>query len=232
MCILYLSLCGLPIKAWSISGHLDALIPGKPGGHFSLNGSTYSTSILSYRPGSKNGKPDAMSRHFEKEEGDTEEPEPILPAMCIMGAAIWDIEKQVKDAHDQLPPPVHALITSCTFQIICARRCCQCQWDIRPNSCSTLGSVKNPSLLSNSPVYRLCINIVYNFRPCLVSLQPQGFTLAPSLLPVSSAQLISMCNHQQYIVSPFPSAHWQIVTCLSAVALKLVLVPCAHVMLL
>lgn len=59
--------------------------------------------ILSYPPGSKHGKPDALSRQFDKEE--TPRTEPILPAVHIMGTVMWDIKKQVKDAHGQFPSP-------------------------------------------------------------------------------------------------------------------------------
>lgn len=40
---------------------------------------------LSYRPGSKNVKPDALSRIYSSDPV-TNEPEPILPLSCVLGA--------------------------------------------------------------------------------------------------------------------------------------------------
>lgn len=46
---------------------------------------------LSYRPGSKNTKPDALSRQYETAQENVE-PRTILPAPCLIRAAFWDIE--------------------------------------------------------------------------------------------------------------------------------------------
>lgn len=52
---------------------------------------------LTYRPGSRNVKPDALSRqHFT---GD-----PILPSSCVVGAS-WEIESLVKEAQQTQPDP-------------------------------------------------------------------------------------------------------------------------------
>ena len=53
---------------------------------------------LSYRPGSKNGKPDALSRLFE-DEGHDKADDPILPVSCFVGAITWDIEHKVMRAN-------------------------------------------------------------------------------------------------------------------------------------
>ena len=50
---------------------------------------------LSYRPGSKNGKPDALSRLHDPEPV-AKVPEPILPLNRVVGAVVWPIEEQVK----------------------------------------------------------------------------------------------------------------------------------------
>lgn len=57
---------------------------------------------LSCRPGSKNTKPDALSR-LHSSDPSTEEPEPILPRSCIPRAVCWEVEEQVKSAQDQVP---------------------------------------------------------------------------------------------------------------------------------
>ncbi|KAI3373395.1 hypothetical protein L3Q82_021943 [Scortum barcoo] len=48
---------------------------------------------LSYRPGSHNAKPDALSRLYEPEPA-AKEPEPILPPDRVVGAVSWQIESQ------------------------------------------------------------------------------------------------------------------------------------------
>lgn len=60
--------------------------------------------VLSYRPGSRNAKPDALSRIHEvsQERGELET---ILPASCFIRSAIWDIERVVLGAQKQDPGP-------------------------------------------------------------------------------------------------------------------------------
>ena len=59
---------------------------------------------LTYRPGSKNIKPDALSRQFalplEDTAGST-----ILPSACVVGAAGWEIEGVVQGAQRDQPVP-------------------------------------------------------------------------------------------------------------------------------
>ncbi len=52
---------------------------------------------ISYRPGSKNGKLDALSRQFGSTEGASSK-EVILPHHCVVGAAVWGVEQTVKRA--------------------------------------------------------------------------------------------------------------------------------------
>lgn len=49
---------------------------------------------LSYRPGHKNGKPDALSRRFASQ-GRPAEPDTILPSRCVLGAVQFEIESAV-----------------------------------------------------------------------------------------------------------------------------------------
>jgi len=59
---------------------------------------------LSYRPGSQNIKPDALSRLYDPEPV-AKEPEPILPLNRVVGAVSWQIEDQVRRANGGAPPP-------------------------------------------------------------------------------------------------------------------------------
>uniref|UniRef100_A0A3P8R7J1 Gypsy retrotransposon integrase-like protein 1 n=1 Tax=Astatotilapia calliptera TaxID=8154 RepID=A0A3P8R7J1_ASTCA len=59
---------------------------------------------LSYRPGSRNIKPDALSRLYSP---DSEAPPPatILPASCVVGALTWEIEETIRQALPGDPDP-------------------------------------------------------------------------------------------------------------------------------
>uniref|UniRef100_A0A8P4GJA5 Gypsy retrotransposon integrase-like protein 1 n=1 Tax=Dicentrarchus labrax TaxID=13489 RepID=A0A8P4GJA5_DICLA len=59
---------------------------------------------LTYRPGSRNAKPDALSRQADPETQETE-PETILPASCVVAAVNWRIEALVKQAQRSQPDP-------------------------------------------------------------------------------------------------------------------------------
>ncbi|KAI3367781.1 hypothetical protein L3Q82_026217 [Scortum barcoo] len=54
--------------------------------------------VLTYRPGSRNIKPDALSRQFSVEEN-------ILPTSRVIAAITWDIENAVLRAQQQQPDP-------------------------------------------------------------------------------------------------------------------------------
>uniref|UniRef100_A0A8C7XSH6 Gypsy retrotransposon integrase-like protein 1 n=1 Tax=Oryzias sinensis TaxID=183150 RepID=A0A8C7XSH6_9TELE len=61
--------------------------------------------FITYRPGSRNVKPDALSRKYSPSENT---PSPILPSSCIIGSVTWDIEAKVLQAleGDSDHPPV------------------------------------------------------------------------------------------------------------------------------
>ena len=59
---------------------------------------------LTYIPGSRNTKPDALSCLFEREEV-TAEPDTIIPKTCIIGAATWEVEREVRAALRHHPDP-------------------------------------------------------------------------------------------------------------------------------
>ncbi|KAK3526444.1 hypothetical protein QTP70_025477 [Hemibagrus guttatus] len=59
---------------------------------------------VTYHPGSKNGKADALSRGFET----TSEPtqiEPILPVTAILAPVRWNLVEEIQRAHTNEPPP-------------------------------------------------------------------------------------------------------------------------------
>ena len=59
---------------------------------------------LTYRPGSRNAKPDALSRQSDRETF-KDEPENILPSSCIVAAVSWRVEALVKQAPHTQPDP-------------------------------------------------------------------------------------------------------------------------------
>ena len=59
---------------------------------------------LSFRPGSKNGTPDALSHNFPASSS-LDEPRNILPGHCIVGAVQWDIESLVRSAQPDNAAP-------------------------------------------------------------------------------------------------------------------------------
>ncbi|KAK3557047.1 hypothetical protein QTP70_024250, partial [Hemibagrus guttatus] len=59
---------------------------------------------VTYRPGSKNGKADALSRQFEMG-SDPGKPELILPATAILAPVQWDLMEEIRQAYTDEPPP-------------------------------------------------------------------------------------------------------------------------------
>ena len=66
----------------------------KPGGALFFTRFNFT---LSYRPGSKNQKPDALSRQCDSSLTDRS-PEAILPSVHIVASLQWDIETVVQEA--------------------------------------------------------------------------------------------------------------------------------------
>ncbi|KAK3516017.1 hypothetical protein QTP70_001703 [Hemibagrus guttatus] len=59
---------------------------------------------VSYRPGSKNGKADALSRQ-SKGAGVLGQPKLILPATALLAPVRWDLLGEIRRAHAEEPPP-------------------------------------------------------------------------------------------------------------------------------
>lgn len=60
---------------------------------------------LSYRPGSRNIKPDALSRQFPECSDEMVEPSTIIPASCLVASVTWEIEERVRAATEDQPGP-------------------------------------------------------------------------------------------------------------------------------
>ena len=59
---------------------------------------------MMYRPGSKNTKPDALSRIYDHLDSDTV-PQPIVPGYRIVAPVVWDIEAVVQSVFASNPGP-------------------------------------------------------------------------------------------------------------------------------
>ncbi|KAI2644866.1 Transposon Ty3-I Gag-Pol polyprotein [Labeo rohita] len=59
---------------------------------------------LSYRPGSKNTKADAISRQHQRDTTSSD-PAPVLPPHIILAPLQWGLEERVRQSHGQEPPP-------------------------------------------------------------------------------------------------------------------------------
>ncbi|KAK3530419.1 hypothetical protein QTP86_024464 [Hemibagrus guttatus] len=60
---------------------------------------------VSYRPGSKNGKADALSRQFEAP-NESGQPDLILPATTVLALVQWDLVEEIRRVHADEPPPI------------------------------------------------------------------------------------------------------------------------------
>ncbi|KAK3537116.1 hypothetical protein QTP70_002129 [Hemibagrus guttatus] len=59
---------------------------------------------VSYNPGSKNGKADALSRQFEAA-NESGQPDLILPATAVLAPVQWDLVEEIRWDHADEPPP-------------------------------------------------------------------------------------------------------------------------------
>ncbi|KAK3547998.1 hypothetical protein QTP70_001662 [Hemibagrus guttatus] len=65
---------------------------------------------VTYHPGSKNSKADALSRQFEAQSEPTQ-PDLILPAAEIIALAQWSLIEEIWRAHADEPPPANCPAT-------------------------------------------------------------------------------------------------------------------------
>uniref|UniRef100_A0A8C8DGA7 Gypsy retrotransposon integrase-like protein 1 n=1 Tax=Oryzias sinensis TaxID=183150 RepID=A0A8C8DGA7_9TELE len=90
-----------PPRTWPIPAPPRGSTPGKLDGVF-FDRFNFT---ITYRPRSRNVKPDALSRKYSPSE---HTPSSILPSTCIIGALTWDIENKVLQALSNITdhPPV------------------------------------------------------------------------------------------------------------------------------
>ncbi|KAI2645969.1 Transposon Tf2-6 polyprotein [Labeo rohita] len=96
----YPLLSGPIIRTSSTSGLLNVSTPGRLGGLFFFGRFDFS---ISYRPGSKNTKPDALSRVFDRSEC-LSTPERIIPERLVISALTWEVETKVRAALEGVMP--------------------------------------------------------------------------------------------------------------------------------
>ncbi|KAK3531230.1 hypothetical protein QTP70_015224 [Hemibagrus guttatus] len=61
---------------------------------------------VTYRPGTKNSKADALSRQFEAH-SEPSQPDLILPAATILAPVRWSLIEEIQQAHANEPPPAN-----------------------------------------------------------------------------------------------------------------------------
>uniref|UniRef100_A0A3B3XMZ2 Gypsy retrotransposon integrase-like protein 1 n=1 Tax=Poecilia mexicana TaxID=48701 RepID=A0A3B3XMZ2_9TELE len=96
-----------PVVVWTDHKNLSYLQSAKQNNprqsRWSIFFSRFNLSI-SYRPGSKNVKPDALSRLYTPDDSD-EGPAPLLPPSCTVGVVTWEMEDIISQAQRLEPPP-------------------------------------------------------------------------------------------------------------------------------
>uniref|UniRef100_A0A3B5QD67 Gypsy retrotransposon integrase-like protein 1 n=1 Tax=Xiphophorus maculatus TaxID=8083 RepID=A0A3B5QD67_XIPMA len=96
-----------PVLVWTDHKNLSYLQSAKRlnprQSRWSLFFSRFNLSI-SYRPGSRNIKPDALSRIYAPDDSN-KTPAPILPPSCTVATVTWDIESIIRQAQQSEPDP-------------------------------------------------------------------------------------------------------------------------------
>ena len=98
----------LPFLVWTDHKNLEYLQSAKRLNSCQARWALFLTRFnfsLSYRPGSRNVKPDALSCQFLEREGDRTDPDTILPSSCLVATLTWEIEEKVRAAAQDQPGP-------------------------------------------------------------------------------------------------------------------------------
>ena len=96
-----------PFVVWTDHKHLEYIRSAKRLNSRQARWALFFTRFdfsLSYRPGSKNIKPDALSRQFQPESSPSH-PESIIAPTCVIGLVTWEVEDKVKRSHAEHPAP-------------------------------------------------------------------------------------------------------------------------------
>ena len=93
---------------------------------------------ITYRPGSKNVKPDALSRQFSSEESPSVS-DTILPAALVVGTLTWEVESAVREAQLEEPDPGTGPANRMFVPVSVHSR--SCSGDTFPGSLAILGWV-------------------------------------------------------------------------------------------
>ncbi|XP_038134190.1 uncharacterized protein LOC119778857 [Cyprinodon tularosa] len=135
-----------------ISGSRWAMGEGDPGQVISLLQGNDSPSLVptgekqtpETRPGSKNVKPDSLSRLYSADQPET--PEPVLPASCTVGVVSWEITDLINAALASEPDPDEREISVRSVQHHIRR--CQRVWK---DTIATLNRSSASSKLQETP---------------------------------------------------------------------------------
>uniref|UniRef100_A0A674PJ94 Uncharacterized protein n=1 Tax=Takifugu rubripes TaxID=31033 RepID=A0A674PJ94_TAKRU len=98
----------LPFLVWTDHKNLEYIRSAKRLNSRQARWSLFFTRFnfsLSYRPGSRNVKPDALSHQFLGTEDTALNPDTILPAPCLVASLTWEVEERVKAALENQPGP-------------------------------------------------------------------------------------------------------------------------------
>ena len=80
---------------------------------------THFVFTLSYRPGSKNVKADALSRLYDTEERSMD-PTPILSASCLVAPVVWELDADIERTSHADPLPLSVQLGVCMFRLLSA----------------------------------------------------------------------------------------------------------------
>ena len=98
----------LPFLVWTDHKNLEYIQTAKRLNSRQARWSLFFTRFnfsLSYRPGSRNVKPDALSRQFLGEGESRKEADSILPSPCVIASLTWEVEERVRAAMEDQPGP-------------------------------------------------------------------------------------------------------------------------------
>ncbi|KAJ0059379.1 hypothetical protein NL108_016159 [Boleophthalmus pectinirostris] len=100
--------CKVPFLVWTDHKNLEYLQSAKRLNSRQARWALFLTRFnftLSYRPGSRNAKPDSLSRQFCTSDDHSAEPDTILSSSHMVATLTWEVEERVKAALENNPGP-------------------------------------------------------------------------------------------------------------------------------